>query len=598
MNKSLCFTISSIDIIDEVNNSLFKKAKIRAFASGENAHTLPVDEQVIRDSAKTIYNKPMLWRYNKYLDDSMGHEKDEVPCGFIPETFNEKENPIYFERDKDGRLFIVIMAYFWTKYSGRLLDIFNRDGNKKDLSIEIVVVESEQINGKDKILKFVISGITILGEWVNPACKGCRAELLSFSEDKRKYEEEMFSKYIEIDNNIIDNNVVNTDERYSIYKPIIMSKNYEELFKETYFLNNSYDKNSSTIDHLYPHHRIVNNKLVLDKKQLEFTFKRMYQKNIINNNIKNHLLKHFNTLGLNCNNFSDFNITEKQYKEYFSNTKDTKLKESVGDEGLDRNEMLYSYFKNFTYSNNEETMEKFTIDEIMEDKVICNDNEFNCKYEIEYSFENNELFVDTDNMKKMGDAYAETATQEKNLETEENNQKEMINNSNSKEFDDDNDNDNKNDNDDDDDDEEDKGEDESTEEMSFEELKTKYTEAQNRISQLEADNEAYMSKINAMSDYEELKKFREDTMAQQKKDEEMAKMNKVMSEIEDKGVKMSKDEKEDLITKFSEFSSIDAWSNYVKASVFDKVNNIDGTFKIGLPFANPNTSTNSVWDNI
>ena len=182
MENTLVFSVNNIQLMDNIEKSLFRKVKIKAFATGENCHTMPIEEDTLKRGAKTIYNKPILWKYNKYFDDAMGHEKDEVPCGFVPET---NDNPIRFETDK-GRLYIVIYALLWTKYCGKLIDIFERDNNKKDVSVEIAVIEDEENNfsSKPKIKDFVIAGITLLGEMVNPACKGCEAELLEFSENK------------------------------------------------------------------------------------------------------------------------------------------------------------------------------------------------------------------------------------------------------------------------------------------------------------------------------------------------------------------------------------------------------------------------------
>ena len=63
---------------------------------------------------------------------------DSTLFGFIPETTNKEENKLSFERGSDGRLWMVINALIWTKYCGRLIEIFKRDGYKKDVSIEIV----------------------------------------------------------------------------------------------------------------------------------------------------------------------------------------------------------------------------------------------------------------------------------------------------------------------------------------------------------------------------------------------------------------------------------------------------------------------------
>ena len=60
---------------------------------------------------------------------------------------------------------------------------------------------------------------------------------------------------------------------------------------------------------------------------------------------------------------------------------------------------------------------------------------------------------------------------------------------------------------------------------------------------------------------------------------------------------MSDSEKQELIGKFSEFSSVDAWANFAKAQIFDRVENIDGVLKIGMPFQNKNKST-SVWSRL
>ena len=112
MENTLVFSVNNIQLMDNIEKSLFRKVKIKAFATGENCHTMPIEEDTLKRGAKTIYNKPILWKYNKYFDDAMGHEKDEVPCGFVPEN---SDNPIRFETDK-GRLYIVIYALLWTKY--------------------------------------------------------------------------------------------------------------------------------------------------------------------------------------------------------------------------------------------------------------------------------------------------------------------------------------------------------------------------------------------------------------------------------------------------------------------------------------------------
>jgi len=106
-----------------------------------------------------------------------------------------------------------------------------------------------------------------------------------------------------------------------------------------------------------------------------------------------------------------------------------------------------------------------------------------------------------------------------------------------------------------------------------------------------------MSQIESMSDYDDLKQFKFSTEQRMKQEADMAIMNKVMSDIVSRGYAMPEDEKTELMAKFSEFSSADAWSNYVKAQVFDKVETNSSVQQIGLPFAEPK-KTNSIWDSL
>lgn len=136
-----------------------------------------------------------------------------------------------------------------------------------------------------------------------------------------------------------------------------------------------------------------------------------------------------------------------------------------------------------------------------------------------------------------------------------------------------------------------------SETMSVEMGMNKISEMSDRIKELEAQNKAYMAKIESMADYENLKQYRQDNEKRIKMEADMATMNTVMSEIASRGYSMSDEEKNKFISKFSEFNSADAWSNYVKAQVFDNCNNSSKVQQIGLPFAELK-KTNSIWDSI
>lgn len=567
MNNVLKFSVNNIELVDKIEKSLFRKVKIRAFATGENAHTLPIEEDVLKRGAKTIYNKPILWKYNKYFDDAEGHEKDEVPCGFVPES---KDNPIEFENAND-KVYIVINALLWTRYCGRLIDIFKRDDMKKDVSIEIAYIEDEDNSDvKPKIQDFVVAGITILGEMINPACKGCEAELLEFSESKERYLTEMMSdnKSIIIDNSkeaSVDGTWSNP--RRKLFTPISKASNRKALLKEAYLIGDFDTDEPEITNFKYPHHVIRNGKLVVHRSGLQAAFQRAAQQGIVKGEVKSHLLRHYRELGLSTENFSEFAMSREDFTLYFAED----LKESVGEETMTEenkeviDEVIEESEEEIVKDKPEETPEE-VIGESEGDKseVISEDNKSDDKTEEMCDVPSADINCEDD----------ESEDDDKDEEHDDSHEEEIEEHKDEEEIE------------------------EHDEEMSCDALKEEMCKMQDKIRDLEEKNAAYMTQIEAMSDYEELKKFKADTEERIAREKEMANMEKVMCDIEARGVNMSEEDKNEFKAKIKEFSSIDAWSNYVKAQAFDRAENVDGIVKIGLPYNTNVSKPRSIWDEI
>ena len=113
---SLEFAVDGFEF-EDVKDARFAKGIIHAFADGENAHTHPIETKVLIDCANSVYDIPLVCRYNGFTDDFMSHEADETPIGFIKETSPTYSNPIVFEKHTDGRTFLVIKALIWKKYA-------------------------------------------------------------------------------------------------------------------------------------------------------------------------------------------------------------------------------------------------------------------------------------------------------------------------------------------------------------------------------------------------------------------------------------------------------------------------------------------------
>jgi len=198
VRNKISFAVDNAEVIDSNKDSNFAVLSLDFFASGPNLHDMIVSERTLLRTADTIKNCPLVWKYDERLDDVYTHDPDEVPCGFVPETSNVTSRVL-----EDGRTMLSVIAYVWKRYTGELLNFFKRDGGKKPVSVEMIVYDTRELpNNKTEILDFRYEGITILGSFVTPAIPNAEAKVLSFSELKQEYmndlEKEFPAKYIEM----------------------------------------------------------------------------------------------------------------------------------------------------------------------------------------------------------------------------------------------------------------------------------------------------------------------------------------------------------------------------------------------------------------
>ena len=243
-----------------------------------------------------------------------------------------------------------------------------------------------------------------------------------------------------------------------------------------------------------------------------------------------------------------------------------------------------------------DTTEETGEQDMADENKMAQDGQVNCADDVTKSEDGENMSVaGTDgcacngNMADDGNAGSDNADSEKNMA--------QLPPENMSTDDDKSDNDSDDSDKDEDDEPSDDSNDDKSEKMSIEAAMSQIATMSDKINELEAQNKAYMSQIESMSDYNDLKQFKFATEERIKQEADMATMNKVMSEITARGCNMSDEEKDALKAKFSEFSSADAWSNYVKAQAFEKFENNSSVQQIGLPFAEPK-KTNSIWDSI
>lgn len=569
---------------DELLDSLFRKVRIKAFASGSNAHTLPVDVDVLKRAAYTIYNQPILWKYSKALDDAMSHEKDEVPCGFVP----KENNSIEFLEEND-RVYIVINALLWTRYSGRLVEIFERD-HEKSVSVEMAC-DTVQCAEGDSITDYVISGITILGEWVNPAVKGCKAELINFAEDQEK-----FLKMYNFAEDTIQ--IVNTKEsavngkwdnpRRKLLSPILKASNKTALLNEAYLIPDL--ENPTVTNCKYPHHVIRDGKLVLHIRGVQAAFARAEQQGIVQGKVKAHLLRHYRELGLTTQNFAEFGFSEECFNTYFRQELEEGERQMDNKFAIEGREA----WGDVIHKVQEHEGKGAYVDSVEKDHIIYTKDNVRYRVEADVSVGKDDKTVSAsikwDTVKKDKDQKMACNSEEKDMACKDD--KQMSKDAHTSggvadEYDDDTTKK--------EDVEQKEEDDEDFSQENFAKMKAELKELKEKFAKLSADNAVYMAKCEAMSDYEELKQFKCDAEAKAKQEEQMCKMNKVFDEMEEKGAKIDSKHREELVKKFAECGSVELWSNYVKAFVFD---NYSGSGEQRIAFAQQpeTTRASSIWD--
>jgi hypothetical protein len=598
VNKILKFEVDNMEILEEVNDSQFAKVKLYAFASGDNLHKLPVSEESLKRNAFSIYDKPLVWYYDKWTDDAGGHHELEIPCGFV----HRQNNPIEYTRLDDGRLMLTINAMIWKKYSGSILSLFKKSDSKKPVSVEMQVLSTRETeDGKEELVDFCYTAITILGSKVRPAIPMAQAEITQFSIDKNLY----YQQFEENSNIIIDNskesatNGVWSNPGSKLYKPILKEGNKTELVNEAYLVNESGYEDSPSTKLKYPHHVVKDNKLILHIRGVQSAFERSKQQGLSGEPIE-HIKRHYNELGLSKENFAIFGLTYDEYMNYFY--EEELVKEDDKMEFAKTPEMfakLVEYCKGIKYSKEDKEMCKYSVVDYSDTYVYCYDFEDKKMTAIPYEYAEDTIKANVDGKKKAKAKINYEAVEDED-ETEDDfavmmslfesvfatdaNLEPAANVARSKE---ETEGDTEVVEKDKDVVEEDKNKDKEDFEAKIQEIQSemdnKVKEFEVKIAEFEQENK-------------ELKEFKSNILEQEKN----TKIEFTANEVLESG--MPKEKVDEWKEKVVEFSSVDAWANAVKADAFNYVKKTgvkNETFtRMGLPYSidNGKDKKSSLWD--
>lgn len=186
LNLPVSFSTTDFD------HDRFLKVRVKVMHTGLNLNGSNFGMEAVNKAAPTISNIPLLAFVQKEdgVDgsDFAGHEYEIKitkngtkfvylgrPIGMIPET-----NNYAIETDEDGKTFVTVDGYIWKDYANEALDIV-MDSTSKRVSMEIAVKDYSYDDGYADILDYSYTGIALLGDNVQEAMIGAKAEVVNYS---------------------------------------------------------------------------------------------------------------------------------------------------------------------------------------------------------------------------------------------------------------------------------------------------------------------------------------------------------------------------------------------------------------------------------
>ena len=399
MNNVVKFTINKYNIQDISDNQL-AKIEMWVAKSGDNKHNLPITEDAIRQSADTLVGKPILYKYNKYTKDFMGHEIDEIPCGVVL-----SKDDIRFEYDENEELWLVATAYIWKYYCPEVMEVFEKHDGEKPISMEIQLVETKENDDKTEILSFVFLGVTLIGD--SPAIPNAKATVLKFSEMVEEVKKILFavpkdemgkSNPIKIDLSKESADMITpwgSVDKIQLRDSILRAKNYKTLVKKCYLVVEEGWEDSPSLKLKYPVCRIKNNTLVLCKSGCETALSFLERNTNADyyKSAKAKLKKYYKILGLDTSNFSCKDGEDMKFnKEEFAQTF-----------GITANEMwniLQSACNDVKYKSGDMEYSKYWMRDYDEDYIYAMDEESNKTVAIPYSIEDGVAKLNLEGVKR------------------------------------------------------------------------------------------------------------------------------------------------------------------------------------------------------
>ena len=200
------FSVEDVQLYREQNEDPdFAYVELWALAEGNNSHRNPFSKEVLERDAHTFKGKFIVAKYDKFQNDTEGHELDEIIIGYVPPN----EELEFKNKEVDGveKEFVVAKGVLSKIYAKEVVDLF-RTNNGRTVSCEFSCAtqyeENEygraidenglELDIDNPVLKYHIHGITVLGLKYNPSVAGTEIKVKQFAE---KCEQQSLKQFAE-----------------------------------------------------------------------------------------------------------------------------------------------------------------------------------------------------------------------------------------------------------------------------------------------------------------------------------------------------------------------------------------------------------------
>ena len=200
------FSVEDVQLYREQDEDPdFAYVELWALAEGNNSHRNPFSKEVLERDADTFKGKFIVAKYDKFQNDTEGHELDEIIIGYVPPN----EELEFKNKEVDGveKEFVVAKGVLSKIYAKEVVDLF-RTNNGRTVSCEFSCAtqyeENEygraiddnglEMDVDNPVLSYHIHGITVLGLKYNPSVAGTEIKVKQFAE---KCEQQSLKQFAE-----------------------------------------------------------------------------------------------------------------------------------------------------------------------------------------------------------------------------------------------------------------------------------------------------------------------------------------------------------------------------------------------------------------